>query len=55
MIFLKKLDILHMANNNLLNLVVLGKDNTVSILLVNATMCLNPIREPNVIHLKNCT
>ena len=41
-------------NSNTLNLNILGKDNIVCISLVNATMCLNSIGEPNVPHLSNC-
>jgi hypothetical protein len=35
-------------NLNTLNLNILGKDNIVCVSLVNATMCLNSIGEPNV-------
>ena len=35
-------------NTAVLNLIVIGKDNNVCALLVNATMRLNLIREPNV-------
>ena len=42
-------------NSNTLNLNILGKDNIVCVSLVNETMCLNSIGEPNVPHLKNCT
>ena len=38
-----------------LNLNILGKDNIVCVLLVNATMYLNLIGEPNVCNLRNCT
>ena len=37
-----------------LNLNILRKDNIIFVLLVNTTMCLNSIREPNVLNLKNC-
>jgi hypothetical protein len=42
-------------NSNTLNLNILGKDNIVYVSLVNETMCLNSIGEPNVLNLKNCT
>ena len=38
-----------------LNLNILEKYNIICILLVNATMCLNSIREPNVPNLRNYT
>jgi hypothetical protein len=38
-----------------LNLNILGKDNIVCVSLINATMCLNSIGEPNVPNLKNFT
>jgi hypothetical protein len=38
-----------------LNLNIFGKDNIVCVSLVNTTICLNSIREPNVPNLKNCT
>ncbi len=34
-----------------LNLSILGKDNIVCVLLVNASMCLNSIRELNILDL----
>ena len=42
-------------NSNILNLNILGKDNIVCISLVNATICLNSIEEPNVLDLRNYT
>lgn len=36
-----------------LNLIVIGKDNTIHVFLVNATKCLNSIGEPNVLHLRH--
>jgi hypothetical protein len=38
-----------------LNLSILGKDNIVCVLLVNASMCLNSIGELNILDLRNCT
>ena len=38
-----------------LNLIILGKDNSVCVSLDNATMCLNSFGEPDVPNLKNCT
>ena len=38
-----------------MNLNILGKDNIVCILLVNATICLNSIEELNISNLRNCT
>lgn len=38
----------------ILNLIVIGKDNNIYVLLVNATKCSNSIGEPNVLHLKYC-
>jgi hypothetical protein len=37
-----------------LNLNILEKYNIVCVSLVNATMCLNSIGEPNVLNLRNC-
>lgn len=34
-----------------LNLIVLGKEHTICVLMVNATRCLNTIVEPNVLYL----
>lgn len=34
-----------------LNLIVLGKEHTIRVLMVNATRCLNTIVEPNVLYL----
>jgi len=34
-----------------LNSNVIGKDNIICVLLVNATMCLNLTEEPNILHL----
>ena len=42
-------------NSNTLNLNIFKKDNIVCVSLVNATMCLNLIGEPNVLDLKNYT
>ena len=42
-------------NSNTLNLNILGKDNIGCVSLVNATMCSNSTREPNVLDLRNCT
>ena len=39
-------------NSNTLNLNILGKDNIICVSLVNATMCLNSIRKPNVPNLR---
>ena len=41
-------------NSSTLNLNILGKDNIVCVLLVNATMYLNSIGEPNAPNLRNC-
>ena len=38
-----------------MNLNILGKDNIVCVSLVNATMCLNSIIEPNIPNLRNYT
>ncbi len=38
-----------------LNLNILGKDITVCVSLLNATMCSNSIGEPNISNLRNCT
>ena len=39
-------------NSNILNLNILEKDNIVCVLLINITMRLNSIREPNVLKLR---
>jgi hypothetical protein len=42
-------------NSNALNLNIFRKYNIVCVLLVNTTMRLNSIGEPNVPNLRNCT
>ena len=37
-----------------MNLNILEKDNIICVSLINATMCLNLIIEPNVPNLRNC-
>ena len=38
-----------------LNLIVFGNNNIVCTSLFNATLCLNLIGNPNILHRKNCT
>ena len=51
--FIKSSTLNSYLNSNTLNLNILGKDNIVYVLLVNATIYLNSIGEPNVLDLRN--
>ena len=53
--FLRSNTLSSWLDSNTLNINVFGKDDIVCVSLINATMYLNSIEEPNIPNLRNCT